>query len=98
MAALTYSPSTMQEVQMDNPVTGAHQQVVLVMPRPAPVWPAFHSALTTVAATVGGSKHTTAAMFRLAVWRRRPGGEIVSHVAVLILFGPFLPDAHSATV
>lgn len=66
---------------MDNPVAGAAQQVVLVLPRPPPLWPAFHSALASVAATVGGSHRTTAAMLRLAVWRRRPGGECPSSYA-----------------
>ena len=59
---------------MDNPVATAAQAVMVAVPRPPPVWPAFHSTLTTVAATVSGPPRKTAATLRLAVWRRRPGG------------------------
>lgn len=60
---------------MDNPVAGAVHPVALAVPRPPPVWPAFHKTLATVTATVAGPPRKTAVTLRLAVWRRQPGGK-----------------------
>ena len=64
-----------QEVQVDNSVAGAAHPVALAVPRPPPVWPAFHHTLATVTATVTGPPRKTAATLRLAIWRRQPGGD-----------------------
>jgi len=68
--------AALQEVQVDNPVAGAVHPVALAVPRPPPVWPAFHKTLATVTATVAGPPRKTAVTLRLAVWRRQPGGVV----------------------
>jgi len=62
-------------VQADNALPEAEHPVALAVPRPPAAWPAFNRALLSVAQSVGGAGQRTAVTTRLAIWRRRPGGE-----------------------
>lgn len=67
-----------QGVQADNEQPDAQHPVMLVLPRPPMQWPAFKRALSSVAASASSKSRRAASTARLAVWRRRPGGEIVT--------------------
>ena len=63
-------------MQADNAQPDAQHPVVLVLPRPPAQWPRFQRAISSVAPAASSRSRRAAVTMRLAVWRRRPGGDV----------------------
>jgi hypothetical protein len=66
-----------QGVQADNAQPDAQYPVMLVLPRPPAQWPRFKRAISSVAPAASSRSRAAAVTMRLAVWRRRPGGNLM---------------------